>query len=551
MKNRFVVRACACAAGSALALAGLVGVAAPSSAASVNTYGIALRVALNGQAGAPLAVVANANATVAAAYAPPDSSVSAVDVAAALAGQTGVSATNGTASASATASAAQNRGTSRIDGLDAQVIGQPTGATVLAGTATCPTFGAPTADTTVTALSVFGQAITATVNGPTVTVNSATTVAGVTAAVITAAVRTRIETTTATTATATALQVSFTLTGTVDGAPISVPLGTITAGTAACERPALPAPTETGLTPKSGPTAGGTQVTVTGSGFVAGGTSVTIGGITVPAADVTVSSPTTLTFVTPPHALGPVQVTSTTDGGTTGPQTYTYLPPPTEAGLHPTSGPTAGGTTVTVTGTGFVPGGTSVTVGGTTVPAGEVTVTGPTTLTFVTPPHSAGPVQVTTTTAGGTSAGQTYTYVPPPAGTSLDPPSGTTAGGSTVTVTGSGFTPGGTTVTIGGITIPASAVTVTSPGTLSFTAPAHASGPVGVTVTTSGGTSAPLSYTYLDDAAVAGAGAGLASTGSSVGTPLTVGLAALLAGLFLLVAMQRRRWTAARHRSRG
>ena len=410
MNPRLRRRLCSAAAVCSISVVGLIGGATPVAAAPTDTYGIALRVALSGQAGQPPAVIANANATVAAAYAPPDSSVSAVDVAAALSGAVGITATNGTASASATTSATQNQGTSRIDGLAAAVLGQPTDATVLSGTATCPASGVLTATTTVTGLSVFGQAITATVNGPTVTVSSATTVAGVTNAVITAAVRTRIETVTATTANATALQLTFTLTGDVAGTPISVPLGTVTAGNAACVRPALPAPTEIGLMPRSGPTAGGTTVTVTGTGFVPGATTVTIGGITIPAGDVTVTSPTTLTFATPPHAVGPVTVTTTTAGGTSGPQTYTYLPPPTESGLMPRSGPTAGGTTVTVSGDGFVPGATTVTIGGITIPADQVTVNGPTSLTFHTPAHQAGPVDVSVTTPGGTSRPQQYTY---------------------------------------------------------------------------------------------------------------------------------------------
>ncbi|MEO9199376.1 MAG: choice-of-anchor G family protein, partial [Antricoccus sp.] len=59
------------------------------------------------------------------------------------------------------------------------------------------------------------------------------------------------------------------------------------------------APTATGLDPDHGPAAGGQVVTVTGSGFVPGSTSVTIGGNTIPAGEVTVTSPTTLTFTTP------------------------------------------------------------------------------------------------------------------------------------------------------------------------------------------------------------------------------------------------------------
>ena len=85
------------------------------------------------------------------------------------------------------------------------------------------------------------------------------------------------------------------------------------------------APTTTGLTPASGPTGGGTRVTVTGSRFVPGSTSVTIGAVVVPAAQVKVSSATSLSFVTPAHAAGAVNVKVTTPAGTSGPQTFRYL----------------------------------------------------------------------------------------------------------------------------------------------------------------------------------------------------------------------------------
>lgn len=92
------------------------------------------------------------------------------------------------------------------------------------------------------------------------------------------------------------------------------------------------APTTTGLTPTSGPDTGGTKVTVTGTGFVPGQTTVKIGTVTIPAAGVTVASPTTLTFTTPAGPAGRTQVTVTTPGGTSGLQQFTYR----GAGTSPT-----------------------------------------------------------------------------------------------------------------------------------------------------------------------------------------------------------------------
>jgi hypothetical protein len=72
------------------------------------------------------------------------------------------------------------------------------------------------------------------------------------------------------------------------------------------------APTVTGVNPSSGPTVGGTTVIVTGTGFncVA---SVTFG--STPAAGFTVNSPTQITAISPPGAVGPVDVKVTNCNG--------------------------------------------------------------------------------------------------------------------------------------------------------------------------------------------------------------------------------------------
>ena len=78
-------------------------------------------------------------------------------------------------------------------------------------------------------------------------------------------------------------------------------------------QPTDSAPMVVSINPSQGPTAGGTTVTITGTGFVPGQTTVTIGGINVPAGQVTVSTDgTSLTFVTPPHVEGSVVVTVST-----------------------------------------------------------------------------------------------------------------------------------------------------------------------------------------------------------------------------------------------
>lgn len=83
------------------------------------------------------------------------------------------------------------------------------------------------------------------------------------------------------------------------------------------------APTITSLTPSSGSLAGGTAVTVTGSGFLAGAT-VAVGGVSC--SSMVVASSTSLTCVTGAHAAGAVNVVVTNTDTQTGTLAsgYTY-----------------------------------------------------------------------------------------------------------------------------------------------------------------------------------------------------------------------------------
>jgi RHS repeat-associated protein len=75
----------------------------------------------------------------------------------------------------------------------------------------------------------------------------------------------------------------------------------------------LPALTVSGITPGSGPAAGGTLLTIAGEGFVAGATSVRVGGTMSPV--VTYLSSRSVTAVTPPGTLGIATVRVTTSNG--------------------------------------------------------------------------------------------------------------------------------------------------------------------------------------------------------------------------------------------
>ena len=202
------------------------------------------------------------------------------------------------------------------------------------------------------------------------------------------------------------------------------------------------APVVTGITPSVGPVAGGTVVTITGTGFGPGSV-VNFG--TTPGTSLTVNSTTSITATSPAESAGTVNVTVTTPGGTSatsGADQFTFDPIPTVTEVSPLEGPAAGGTSVTVTGTGFVTGTTTVNFG-TTAGTG-VSVTSATSLTVTSPAGSAGAVDVTVTTPGGTSAtsgADQYTYDAAPTVTAVSPSAGPTAGGTDLEVSGTGFTP--------------------------------------------------------------------------------------------------------------
>ena len=118
----------------------------------------------------------------------------------------------------------------------------------------------------------------------------------------------------------------------------------------------VPLPSVTAVTPDSGPLAGGTAVTITGTGFVDGQTMVDFGGSA--GTTVTCTLDTSCSATSPPGS-GTVNVTVSTAGGlsTTGPDdAFTYVSVPSVTAVTPDSGPLAGGTAVTITGTGFVDG---------------------------------------------------------------------------------------------------------------------------------------------------------------------------------------------------
>jgi IPT/TIG domain len=250
-----------------------------------------------------------------------------------------------------------------------------------------------------------------------------------------------------------------------------------------------PPPTISSLSPTSGPTAGGTSVTIDGTNL-GGASSVTFGGA---AATITANTSNQITVTTPAAGAGAANVVVTTPGGNdTLANGYTYVAAPTVTSLSPTSGPTAGGTSVTIDGTNLS-GASLVTFGGT---AATITANTATQVTVTAPGGSAGPVNVVVTTVGGSATlTDGYTYVAAPTMTSLSPTSGPTAGGTSVTIDGTNLG-GASSVTFGGA---AATITANTATQVTVTAPAGSAGPVSVVVTTVGG-SATLTngYTYVE-----------------------------------------------------
>jgi hypothetical protein len=175
--------------------------------------------------------------------------------------------------------------------------------------------------------------------------------------------------------------------------------GTVTASLALTILPALPAVTS--VSPDTGPTKGGTTVTIRGRGF-RGVTAVDFG--TRRASSFTVVSGTEITAKLPRHARGIVDVTLSNAGGrsvTSERDGFTYRAAPMVTSVSPDSGPATGGTKVTIRGTGFT-GATAVHFG--TTPATSFAVDSSTKITAVTPKHRARIVGVTVTTGAGASA---------------------------------------------------------------------------------------------------------------------------------------------------
>ncbi len=294
-------------------------------------------------------------------------------------------------------------------------------------------------------------------------------------------------------------------------------------------------PAVIGVAPGSGPTTGGTLVTIAGTNL-AGASAVDFGSMQVTSFLSDTGSQITLSS---PPGSGTVDITVVTPAGTSAASSayqFRYVPastPPAVTGVAPGSGPTTCGTAVTITGTNLA--------GASAADFGSMQVTSflsdtASQITLSSPPGS-GTVDITVVTPAGTSAASSayqFSYVPassPPAVTGVAPGSGPTTGGTRVTITGNDLA-GATAVDFGAtkvtsfISATATAIIVSSPA---------GAGTVYVTVVTPAGSSAALSadqFSYFRSvalptnlSAVSGSGAiggaaTLTSTLTADGSPL-------------------------------
>jgi hypothetical protein len=278
---------------------------------------------------------------------------------------------------------------------------------------------------------------------------------------------------------------------------VTTPAGT-SAKAAADKFTYMATPTITALSVTTGPTTGGTLVTIIGTNLK-GATAVRFG---VSLADnFTVNAAGThITVHAPQNSPGVADVVVTAPGGTSATvpaDRFTYVQPPIITSITPSAGPVAGGTIVTITGTSLI-GATAVHFG--TKPGTRMTVNpAGTQITVTAPAEVAGSVDVVVLAPTGTSpvtANDKFTYVAKPTVAVVSPNSGSTAGGTLVTISGTHLT--GAAVKFG--TILATNVQVNATGSqLTAISPAGSVGIVDVTVTTLGGTAATLTadrFTY-------------------------------------------------------
>jgi large repetitive protein len=181
---------------------------------------------------------------------------------------------------------------------------------------------------------------------------------------------------------------------------VTTPLGTTVTTPANNFKYVSPPPVVITITPSEGVAAGGTTVTVTGSGLF-GTTAVKFGSVTGTSISANATG-TRLTVKSPPGTLGTTVdvrvVTPSGESAVVAADKFTYGSGAAITSMSRTSGPVAGGTSVTITGHGFS-GVTHVKFGTSTAKSYSVKSSGQ--IVAVSPAHGAVQVRVSVTTSNG------------------------------------------------------------------------------------------------------------------------------------------------------
>ncbi len=246
----------------------------------------------------------------------------------------------------------------------------------------------------------------------------------------------------------------------------------------------IPPPTISTVSPDTGSSSGGEEITITGSNFsTTVDPTVTVGGVTC-TVDGATNTANQIKCETGPYASGSddVDVVVTNSDGQTGTKTdgYSYRALPTLASITPNAGALAGGTEVTLSGTNFADG-AIVKIGETE--CSNVAFVNSTTLTCTTTTNSVGIYSVAVENDDGqiSTESVSFTYQEGPTLASINPSRGILAGNTFVTLTGTNFRAGAT-VEIGDESC--TSVSIISSTEMTCRTPLTTiSGPVNVTVT--------------------------------------------------------------------
>ncbi len=248
-------------------------------------------------------------------------------------------------------------------------------------------------------------------------------------------------------------------------------------------------PVLSGITASSFPTAGGTIITITGSGFGLN-PEVSIGSqsATVQATGTTHSR----ILCTLPAGEGTSQLVQVTVAGQVSNSLSLDYDPPALTSISPSTGPTSGGTLLTLTGSNF-----GLTQ---TVRIGEriATASGPQQhgrLVVSLPEGGGAGLPVSVQVGARSSNLLTFAYLPP-AITTVSPSTGPMSGGTLITIQGTNFGPNGS-VSIGGKSV--SQYLSRNHQTLVCTLPPGSGANRPVIVTCVDQTSEPASFSYLTE----------------------------------------------------